>query len=79
MVAMGCIRCGRCVQVCPMGLAPLRLNNLVRRGQLETAEAEHVRDCIECGCCAYACPSKIRLVHQFKYAKSEIAAMERKQ
>jgi len=74
-----CIRCGRCVQVCPMGLAPLRLNNLVRRGQLETAEAEHVRDCIECGCCAYACPSKIRLVHQFKYAKSEIAVMERKQ
>jgi len=74
-----CIRCGRCVQVCPMGLTPLRLNNLVRRGQLEAAKAEHVKDCIECGCCAYACPAKIRLVHQFKYAKSEIAAMERKQ
>jgi Na+-translocating ferredoxin:NAD+ oxidoreductase subunit C len=74
-----CIRCGSCVQVCPMGLAPLRLNNLVRRGQLEAARTEHVKDCIECGCCAYACPSKIRLVHQFKYAKSEIAAMERKQ
>jgi Na+-translocating ferredoxin:NAD+ oxidoreductase subunit C len=74
-----CIRCGRCVQVCPMGLAPLRLNNLVRRGQLEAAKTEHVKDCIECGCCAYACPAKIRLVHQFKYAKSEIAALERKQ
>jgi electron transport complex protein RnfC len=74
-----CIRCGRCVQVCPMDLAPLRLNNLIRRGQLDAAEAEHVKDCIECGCCAYACPSKIRLVHQFKYAKSEIATRERKQ
>jgi electron transport complex protein RnfC len=73
-----CIRCGRCVEVCPMGLAPLRLNNLIRRGQLDAAKDEHVKDCIECGCCAYACPAKIRLVHQFKYAKSEIAAMERK-
>jgi electron transport complex protein RnfC len=61
-----------------MGLAPQRLNNLVRRGQLEAAKDEHVKDCIECGCCAYACPAKIRLVHQFKYAKFEIAAMERK-
>jgi Na+-translocating ferredoxin:NAD+ oxidoreductase subunit C len=73
-----CIRCGRCIQVCPMGLAPLRLNNLIRRGQLDAARAEHVKDCIECGCCAYACPAKIRLVHQFKYAKSEIMAKERK-
>jgi len=74
-----CIRCGRCIQVCPMGLAPQRLNNLVRRGKLEVAKTEHVKDCIECGCCAYACPAKIRLVHQFKYAKSELAAMERNQ
>ena len=73
-----CIRCGRCVQVCPMGLAPLRLNNLIRRGQFDAAKAEHVKDCIECGCCAYACPAKIRLVHQFKYAKSEIMVRERK-
>jgi len=73
-----CIRCGRCVQVCPMGLAPLRLNNLIRRGQLDAAMDEHVKDCIECGCCAYACPAKIRLVHQFKYAKAELAARGKK-
>jgi electron transport complex protein RnfC len=73
-----CIRCGRCIEACPMGLAPQRLNNLIRRGKLEQAKAEHVRDCIECGCCAFACPAKIRLVHQFKYAKSELMAMERK-
>jgi electron transport complex protein RnfC len=74
-----CIRCGRCIQACPMGLAPLRLNNLVRRGRFEDARTGHVTDCIECGCCAYACPARIRLVHQFKYAKSELAAMEKKQ
>jgi electron transport complex protein RnfC len=74
-----CIRCGRCIAACPMGLAPQRLNNLIRRGKLEQARAEHVKDCIECGCCAYVCPAKIRLVHQFKYAKSELAAMERRQ
>jgi len=74
-----CIRCGRCIQACPMGLAPQRLNNLIRRGKLEQAKAEHVKDCIECGCCAFACPAKIRLVHQFKFAKSELAARERKQ
>jgi electron transport complex protein RnfC len=73
-----CIRCARCIEACPMGLAPLRLNNLIRRGKLEQAKTEHVKDCIECGCCAFACPAKIRLVHQFKYAKSELAAMERK-
>jgi electron transport complex protein RnfC len=74
-----CIRCGRCIQVCPMGLAPLRLNNLIRRGRLEDARTEHVNDCIECGCCACACPARIRLVHQFKYAKSELAALESRQ
>jgi len=73
-----CIRCGRCIYACPMGLAPQRLNNLVRRRRFEDAKQEHVTDCIECGCCAFACPAKIRLVHNFKYAKSEIAAMERR-
>jgi electron transport complex protein RnfC len=74
-----CIRCGRCIGACPMGLAPQRLNNLIRRQQLERAATEHIKDCIECGCCAYACPAKIRLVHQIRYAKSELAASERRQ
>jgi electron transport complex protein RnfC len=73
-----CIRCGRCIYVCPMGLAPQRLANLIKRRRFEDARTEHVVDCIECGCCAYACPAKIRLVHRFKYAKSELAAMAKK-
>lgn len=67
-----CIRCGRCIKACPMGLAPQRLYHHVRSRRLNEAEKEHVLDCIECGCCAFACPAKIRLVHHFKYAKSEI-------
>lgn len=74
-----CIRCGRCIYACPMGLAPQRLANLIKRRRFEDAKQEHVVDCIECGCCAWVCPAKIRLVHRFKYAKSELAAMARKQ
>jgi len=73
-----CIRCGACVRACPMGLAPYRLNNLIKRKQFDQAKAEFVKDCIECGCCAYACPAKIRLVHSFKFGKSEIAAREKR-
>jgi electron transport complex protein RnfC len=61
-----------------MGLAPQRLYYHVRSGRLDAAEQEHVLDCIECGCCAFACPARIRLVHHFKYAKSEIFARRKK-
>ena len=73
-----CIRCGRCIRACPMGLAPQRLYYHVRSMRLDAAEKEHVMDCIECGCCAFACPAKIRLVHHFKYAKSEILARRKR-
>jgi electron transport complex protein RnfC len=73
-----CIRCGRCIYACPMGLAPQRLANLIKRRRFEEAKKEHVTDCIECGCCAWVCPARIRLVHRFKYAKSELAAMAKK-
>ncbi len=69
-----CIRCGRCIQACPMGLSPTRLNYHIRAGRLTAARADHLFDCIECGCCAYVCPAKIRLVHNFKYAKAELLA-----
>lgn len=73
-----CIRCGRCIKSCPMGLAPQRLYYHLRSRRLEAAEAEHVLDCIECGCCAYVCPAKIRLVHHFKYGKAELFRKRKK-
>ncbi|MFO7638846.1 MAG: electron transport complex subunit RsxC [bacterium] len=73
-----CIRCGRCIKVCPMGLAPQRLYYHVLHKRWDAAEHEHVTDCIECGCCAWACPAKIRLVHHFKFAKSELAARKKR-
>lgn len=72
-----CIRCGRCIEACPMGLSPTRLNYHIKAGRLTQAKTEHLLDCIECGCCAYVCPAKIRLVHNFKYGKSELLRAKR--
>lgn len=71
-----CIRCARCIQVCPMGLSPTRLNYHIRSKRYAAAKSEHLLDCIECGCCAYVCPAKIRLVHAFKFGKAEIARLK---
>lgn len=71
-----CIRCARCIQVCPMGLSPTRLNYHIKAKRFSQAKAEHLFDCIECGSCAYVCPSKIRLVHNFKFGKAEIARLK---
>lgn len=72
-----CIRCGRCVDACPMNLLPGTLSVLVENEDFEEAEALRAMDCIECGCCAYACPASRPLVQHFKRAKAEIAGRRR--
>ena len=67
-----CIRCGRCLDVCPMRLNPSALSIFIERMHFDEAEEYNVLDCIECGCCAYVCPSKRPLVHHFRRAKAEI-------
>ncbi len=68
-----CIRCGRCVDHCPMGLVPSRLSVLAENGEyLETREVD-VLDCIECGACTYICPARRPIVHWIKACKMEIA------
>lgn len=65
-----CIRCGRCVKNCPMGLNPSMLGMLGERELFEEAKEEQgLLDCLECGCCSYNCPSKRNIVHYVKYAK----------
>jgi electron transport complex protein RnfC len=73
-----CIRCGRCVDVCPMGLVPSRLSVLAESGRFEEMAGWSVVDCIECGCCAYGCPAKRPIVHQVKLGKWMLAEARKK-
>jgi electron transport complex protein RnfC len=68
--ARACIRCGRCVAVCPMRLLPSLLYQRIKKNEFAKAKEEGLFDCIECGSCAYTCPAKIRLVESFKMAKA---------
>jgi electron transport complex protein RnfC len=72
-----CIRCGRCVNSCPMLLLPYELNNFIKKRYFAKAQENNILECIECGCCSYVCPSKIKLVHAFKFAKNEITLLNK--
>ncbi len=67
-----CIRCGRCVSVCPMRLQPTKIYENAILDRFEECDKLNVRDCIECGCCAYVCPAKLYLVQAMRMAKSQI-------
>ncbi len=70
-----CVRCGRCVDACPMDLIPLDLNRLVNNGNFVEAKAQGLLDCLECGSCGYVCPSRIPLVYMFRFGKAELKGM----
>jgi len=74
-----CIRCGRCVSICPMGLVPNMLTLAGESERYEWAEELGVRDCIECGSCAYICPAKRPMTHSVKMTKHELFRRERRQ
>ena len=68
-----CIRCGACVDACPIFLNPSRLGLLAKAKQYDLmSEKFHLFDCFECGCCTYVCPSNIPLVHHFRLAKQAL-------
>jgi len=74
-----CLRCGKCVDHCPMRLVPNEIARLVEKGRIDDAQSYGLLDCMECGVCAYVCPSKINHVHLIKVGKAEVIARRKKE
>lgn len=71
-VVSPCIRCCRCVSVCPMSLEPYLLQNLGQFGMAEEAREAGVLNCMECGCCSYICPANRPIVDYIRLSKLQI-------
>jgi electron transport complex protein RnfC len=72
-VESNCIRCGRCINVCPMNLMPLMYANFVKNNKFVRCRDYYIDSCIECGSCAYVCPASIPLVGYIKTGKAALA------
>lgn len=72
-----CIRCGRCVSVCPMGLEPYLLMTVSEKQLWDKAEEGHVSDCIECGSCSYICPADRPLLDYIRLGKATVGKLIR--
>lgn len=67
-----CLRCGRCIDACPMKLTPVLMYKAWQGGDVQEMKDNNVMDCIECGSCAYTCPASVPLVLGFRVAKQMI-------
>ena len=68
-----CIRCGKCIDVCPMRLMPVLMYKALFSNDLDVIKDSHLQDCCECGCCAYNCPAGVPLVLSFRAGKQKLA------
>ena len=67
-----CLRCGKCIEVCPMKLMPVLMYKAMQSGDIQEMKDNNVMDCIECGSCTYTCPAGVHLVQGFRVAKQVI-------
>ena len=67
-----CLRCGKCIDACPMKLMPVLMYKAWQNGDVEEMKKNNIMDCIECGSCAYTCPASVPLVLGFRVAKQVI-------
>lgn len=72
-----CIRCGKCIDACPMGLEPYLLAKLSEHELWDELEAHNVMDCIDCGCCLFTCPSHRPLLDYVRYGKGQVGGIIR--
>ena len=72
-----CIRCGKCIKVCPMGLEPYLINIMSKKGMFNELVEHRPNDCIECGSCSYTCPSAIPLLDYIRLGKGKVMAILR--
>lgn len=72
-----CIKCGRCVEVCPMGLLPLMYPNIAEDSQWHEMEKFNLMDCIECGACSYICPANRPLTEAIKIGKAKLRSIKK--
>ena len=67
-----CLRCGKCIDACPMKLMPVLMYKAIQSNDIQEMKDNNIMDCIECGSCAYTCPASVPLVLGFRVAKQLI-------
>ena len=73
-----CLRCGKCVSVCPMRLQPLYMYRFTNAGRVDELNRMNLIDCMECGSCAFTCPGKLPLVETFRRGKQMVREAQKK-
>ena len=73
-----CLRCGKCVAVCPMRLQPLYMYRFTNAGHVKQLKRLNIFDCMECGSCAFTCPGKLPLVETFRKGKQMVREADAK-
>ncbi|MEA1974350.1 MAG: electron transport complex subunit RsxC [Bacillota bacterium] len=73
-----CIKCGKCVEVCPINLLPVYISANAENGNFDNAEKFNAMDCIECGSCSFICPSKRKLLEGIRLTKNRIRSKKQK-